>query len=128
MIAPLPSVTRASRVNSRSLTGTEAALSGQMVDNPRRAWLQSQLTSIDATLHTMRSVLDKPAVECGSGKVWTGTKAASVFQSDIAGRSHTIHTLTDGLRVTVENALRAEPLKVTENQARRMQLDHQHGG
>lgn len=103
-------------------------LSGQMVDNPRRAWLQSLLTSMDATLHAMRPVLDKPAADFGSGKVWTGTKAASAFQSDIAGRSHTIHTLTDGLRTTVENALRAEPLKVTENQARQMQLDHQHGG
>ena len=101
-------------------------LSGQMVDNPRRAWLQSLLTSMDATLHAMRPVLDKPAADFGSGKVWTGTNAASAFQSGIAGRNQSIHTLTDGLRTTVENALRGEPLKVTESQARQMQLDHLH--
>lgn len=105
----------------------EAELSGQMVDNPRRAWLQALLTSIDSTLEAMRPVLDKPAAAFGSGKVWTGTDAASTFQSDIAGRSHAVHTLTDGLRTTVEDALRAEPLKVTENQARQMRLDHEYG-
>jgi hypothetical protein len=98
-----------------------------MVDNPRRAWLQSLLTSMDATLQAMRPVLDTPAAGFGSGKVWTGTAAATAFESDIAGRSRSVHTLTDGLRGTVEDALRAEPLKVTESQARQMQLDHQHG-
>lgn len=81
---------------------------------------------MDATLHAMRPVLDKPAADFGSGKVWTGTNAASAFQSGIAGRNQSIHTLTDGLRTTVENALRGEPLKVTESQARQMQLDHLH--
>jgi capsid protein len=97
-----------------------------MADNPRRAWLQSLLTSMDTTLATMRSVLDKPASDVGSGKVWTGTAAADTFESDLTGRSRTIHTVTDGLRTTVENALRAEPLQVTQDQARQMQLDHQH--
>jgi len=102
-------------------------MSGPMVDNPRRAWLQSLLDSMDTTLTAMRPVLDQPASEFGSGKVWTGTQAATEFQSEIAGRSRTVHTLTDGLRTTVENALRTEPLKVTAGQARQMRLDHERG-
>ncbi len=102
-------------------------MSGPMVDNPRRAWLQSLLDSMDATLTAMRPVLDRPASEFGGGKVWTGTPAATEFQSEIAGRSRSVHTLTDGLRTTVENALRAEPLKVTADQARQMRLDHERG-
>ncbi|SEG41989.1 hypothetical protein SAMN05216223_10577 [Actinacidiphila yanglinensis] len=101
-------------------------MSGRMVDNPRRAWLQSLLTSMDTTLETMRPALDRPASDFGGGTVWTGTAAADTFASDITGRSRSIHTLTDGLRTTVENALRAEPLQVTEDQARQMRREQQH--
>ena len=102
-------------------------MSGEMVDNPRRAWLQSLLAGLDATLAQMRPVLDRPAAAFGSGKVWTGTRAASDFQAELAGRSRSVHTLTDGLRTTVEDALRAEPLKVTADQARQMEHDHRRG-
>jgi hypothetical protein len=101
-------------------------MTGQMVDNPRRAWLQSLLNSLGTTLDTMRPVLDTPACDVGSGKVWSGTRAATQFETELSGRSRRVHTLTDGLRTTVENALRAEPLKVTEAQARQMQFEHQH--
>ncbi|BBA98026.1 hypothetical protein RVR_4051 [Actinacidiphila reveromycinica] len=102
-------------------------LGGQMVDNPRRAWLQSLLSSIDTTLAAMRPVLDKPASDFGGGKAWIGTDAATRFQADLTGRRNSVHTLTDGLRDVVQNALRAEPLQVTEGQARQMRMDHEHG-
>ncbi|WP_335972013.1 hypothetical protein [Streptomyces sp. CA2R106] len=102
-------------------------MSEQMVDNPRRAWLQTLLTNMDTTLQAMRSALDKPASDVGSDKVWIGTSAADTFKSELTGRNRRIHTLTDGLRTTVEEALKAEPLQVSENQARQMQQDHQHG-
>ena len=101
-------------------------MSGQMVDNPRRAWLQTLLSTMDATLETMRPVLDKPASDFGGGKAWIGTDAATKFQAEITGRRNSVHTLTNGLRDVVADALRAEPLKVTESQARQMQMDHQH--
>lgn len=101
-------------------------MGGQMVDNPRRAWLQTLLTEMDATLAAMRPVLDKPASDFGSGKAWIGTDAARKFEAEITGRTNSVHTLTDGLRDVVANALKAEPLKVTESQARQMQMDHQH--
>lgn len=103
-------------------------MTDQMVDNPRRVWLQSLLNGISATCETMRPVLDRPASDVGGGKVWSGTKAASNFERDLSGRSRRVHTLVDGLRTTVEDALRAEPLQVTQAQAKQMQLDHQHGG
>jgi hypothetical protein len=101
-------------------------MSGQMVDNPRRAWLQTLLSTMDATLETMRPVLDKPASDFGGGKAWIGTDAATKFQAEITGRRNSVHTLTSGLRDVVADALHAEPLKVTESQARQMQMDHQH--
>lgn len=101
-------------------------MSGEMVDNPRRAWLQTLLSSMDTTLEVMRPVLDKPASDFGSGKAWIGTDAATKFQAEITGRKSSVHTLTNGLRDVVANALRAEPLKVTAAQARQMQMDHQH--
>ena len=103
-------------------------MTGQMVDNPRRAWLQSLLNNLGTAQDAIRPVLDHPASAVGSGKVWIGSKAATTFEQELSGRSRRIHALTDGLRTTIQNALRAEPLKVTEAQARQMQMDHQHGG
>ncbi|WP_435128442.1 hypothetical protein [Actinacidiphila sp. bgisy144] len=102
-------------------------MSGQMVDNPRRAWLQSLLADMDEALDAMRPVLDKPAADFGGGKAWIGSAEAARFHADLAGRKNSVHTLTGGLREVVENALKAEPLQVTEGQARQMQSDHEHG-
>lgn len=99
-------------------------MTDQMVDNPRRAWLQSLLNSISTTCETMRPVLDRPAADIGGGKVWSGSKAASDFEHDLSGRSRRVHTVVDGLSTTVENALRAEPFQVTQAQAKQMQMEH----
>jgi hypothetical protein len=101
-------------------------MTDQMVDNPRRAWLRSLLNSMSATCDAMRPVLDRPASDIGGGQVWSGTKSAADFEHDLSGRSHRVHTLVDGLRTTVEDALRAEPLQVTQAQARQMQINHRH--
>jgi hypothetical protein len=98
-----------------------------MADNPRRAWLQQLLSTLDTHVNAMRPVLDKPAQDFGSGKAWVGTDAASKFQSEISGRKTDVHTLTDGLRDVIAAALRAEPAKIPADQARQMQQDHLHG-
>jgi hypothetical protein len=97
-------------------------MTDRMVDNPRRDWLQSLLDRMSVTCDAMRPILDRAAADVGSGKVWSGSKPAADFERDLTGRSRRIHTLVDGLRSTVEDALRAEPLQVTQAQARQMQF------
>ncbi|WP_157856219.1 hypothetical protein [Actinacidiphila yeochonensis] len=50
-----------------------------MADNPRRAWLQQLLSSMDTDLDAMRPVLDRPARDFGRRGKRRGARSQRVL-------------------------------------------------
>lgn len=95
----------------------EAIVGDKMVPNPKLAVLKQLRAQWTAHHDIVKAALDRPARDFGGGTVISGPWRDKMTP-EITGRKDKVSRLSDEVLSTIDAAIRAEPVEVTEAEAR----------
>ncbi|GAA2763779.1 hypothetical protein GCM10010103_28200 [Streptomyces paradoxus] len=92
------------------------------VPNPRKADLERLRSDLAKEVESIRKALKGPAEQIGGDKVWVG-KNARAWHQELEGRNKKLGEQVNKLLPILDAAIRSEPEKVSQSEARMYNKD-----